>query len=57
MLRKYGCVGLSNKIEMKGYIPGMGQKSEEQSVALVGGGGVKELAGVGYHIVGGAVDS
>ncbi len=54
-LRKYARVRLSNNIEINSYIPGMAQR--EHSVVLVRGGRVKDLPGVRYHIVRGALDT
>ncbi len=56
-LRKYARVRLSNNIEINAYIPGIGHNLQEHSVVLVRGGRVKDLPGVRYHIVGGALDT
>ena len=56
-LRKYARVRLSNKIEINAYIPGIGHNLQEHSVVLVRGGRVKDLPGVRYHIVRGALDT
>ncbi|AWQ78376.1 ribosomal protein S12 [Staphylococcus aureus] len=56
-LRKYARVRLSNNIEINAYIPGIGHNLQEQSVVLVRGGRVKDLPGVRYHIVRGALDT
>ncbi len=56
-LRKYARVRLSNNIEINAYIPGIGHNLQEHSVVLVRGGRVKDLPGVRYHIVRGALDS
>ncbi|MDU2438111.1 MAG: 30S ribosomal protein S12 [Staphylococcus epidermidis] len=56
-LRKYARVRLSNNIEVNAYIPGIGHNLQEQSVVLVRGGRVKDLPGVRYHIVRGALDT
>jgi small subunit ribosomal protein S12 len=55
-LRKYARVRLSNGIEVTAYIPGIGHNLQEHSVVLVRGGRVKDLPGVRYHIVRGALD-
>ena len=54
-LRKYARVRLSNNIEINAYIPGIGHNLQEHSVVLVRGGRVKDLPGVRYHIVRGAL--
>jgi small subunit ribosomal protein S12 len=56
-LRKYARVRLSNGIEVTAYIPGIGHNLQEHSVVLVRGGRVKDLPGVRYHIVRGALDA
>jgi len=56
-LRKIARVRLSNQIEVTAYIPGEGHNLQEHSVVLVRGGRVKDLPGVRYHIVRGALDS
>ncbi|HAR6569907.1 TPA: 30S ribosomal protein S12 [Staphylococcus pseudintermedius] len=56
-LRKYARVRLSNNIEINAYIPGIGHNLQEHSVVLVRGGRVKDLPGVCYHIVRGALDT
>jgi ribosomal protein S12, bacterial/organelle len=56
-LRKYARVRLSNGIEVTAYIPGEGHNLQEHSVVLVRGGRVKDLPGVRYHIVRGALDA
>ncbi|WP_419743953.1 30S ribosomal protein S12 [Macrococcoides bohemicum] len=56
-LRKYARVRLSNNIEVNAYIPGIGHNLQEHSVVLIRGGRVKDLAGVRYHIVRGALDT
>ncbi|EHV5263065.1 30S ribosomal protein S12 [Staphylococcus pseudintermedius] len=55
--RKYARVRLSNNIEINAYIPGIGHNLQEHSVVLVRGGRVKDLPGVRYHIVRGALDT
>ena len=56
-LRKVARVRLSNNIEVTGYIPGVGHNLQEHSIVLVRGGRVKDLPGVRYHIVRGALDT
>ena len=56
-LRKIARVRLSNNIEVTGYIPGEGHNLQEHSIVLVRGGRVKDLPGVRYHIVRGALDT
>lgn len=56
-LRKVARVRLSNGIEVTAYIPGEGHNLQEHSIVLIRGGRVKDLPGVRYHIVRGAVDS
>lgn len=56
-LRKVARVRLSNKKETTCYIGGMGHNLQEHSVVLVRGGRVKDLIGVGYHIVRGTLDT
>jgi small subunit ribosomal protein S12 len=56
-LRKIARVRLSNGIEVTAYIPGEGHVLQEHSVVLLRGGRVKDLPGVRYHIVRGAIDS
>jgi small subunit ribosomal protein S12 len=56
-LRKIARVRLTNHIEVTAYIPGEGHELQEHSVVLIRGGRVKDLPGVRYHIVRGALDS
>jgi len=56
-LRKIARVRLTNGIEVTAYIPGEGHTLQEHSVVLVRGGRVKDLPGVRYHVVRGAIDS
>lgn len=56
-LRKYARVRLSNGREVDTYIPGEGHNLQEHSVVLVRGGRVKDLIGVRYHIIRGALDT
>ena len=55
-LRKVARVRLTNGIEVSAYIPGEGHNLQEHSVVLIRGGRVKDLPGVRYHIVRGALD-
>ena len=56
-LRKIARVRLTNGIEVTAYIPGEGHTLQEHSVVLIRGGKVKDLPGVRYHIIRGALDS
>ena len=56
-LRKVARVRLTNGIEVTAYIPGEGHNLQEHSVVLVRGGRVKDLPGVRYHILRGALDT
>jgi len=56
-LRKVARVRLTNGIEVTSYIPGVGHNLQEHSVVLIRGGRVKDLPGVRYHIIRGALDS
>ena len=56
-LRKVARVRLSNGIEVTAYIPGEGHRLQDHSVVLVRGGRVKDLPGVRYHLVRGALDA
>jgi len=56
-LRKIARVRLVNHMEGTAYIPGVGHNLQEHSVVLIRGGRVKDLPGVRYHIVRGALDS
>jgi small subunit ribosomal protein S12 len=56
-LRKVARVRLTNGYEITAYIPGEGHNLQEHSMVLVRGGRVKDLPGVRYHIVRGALDS
>ena len=55
-LRKVARVRLSSGIEVTAYIPGVGHNLQEHSMVLVRGGRVKDLPGVRYHVVRGALD-
>ena len=56
-LRKIARARLVNKMEGTVYIPGVGHNLQEHSVVLVRGGRVKDLPGVRYHIIRGALDT
>ena len=56
-LRKIARVRLVNKMEGTVYIPGVGHNLQDPSVVLVRGGRVKDVPGVRYHIIRGALDT
>ena len=56
-LRKFARVRLSNGREVDTYIPGEGHNLQEHSVVLIRGGRVKDLIGVRYHVIRGALDT
>jgi small subunit ribosomal protein S12 len=56
-LRKVARVRLTNGMEVTTYIPGVGHNLQEHSIVLVRGGRVKDLPGVRYHLVRGALDA
>lgn len=56
-LRKVARVRLTTGYEVTAYIPGEGHNLQEHSVVLVRGGRVKDLPGVRYHIIRGALDA
>ncbi len=56
-LRKVARVRLTNGYEVTSYIGGEGHNLQEHSVVLIRGGRVKDLPGVRYHIVRGALDA
>jgi small subunit ribosomal protein S12 len=56
-LRKVARIRLTNKMEVTGYIGGVGHNLQEHSIVLIRGGRVKDLPGVRYHIVRGALDT
>ncbi len=56
-LRKVARVKLTSKMEVTAYIPGVGHNLQEHSIVLVRGGRVKDLPGVRYHIIRGALDA
>ena len=55
-LRKVARVRLTNGMEVTAYIPGEGHTLQEHSIVLIRGGRVKDLPGVRYHIIRGALD-
>ncbi len=55
-LRKVCRVRLTNNMEVTAYIPGEGHNLQEHSVVLIRGGRVKDLPGVRYHVIRGALD-
>ena len=56
-LRKIARVRLTNGMEATTYIPGIGHNLQEHSVVLIRGGRVRDLPGVRYHIIRGALDA
>lgn len=56
-LRKVCRVRLSSGTEVTAYIPGEGHNLQEHSIVLVRGGRVKDLPGVRYKVVRGALDA
>lgn len=56
-LRKVAKVRITNGAEVIAYIPGEGHNLQEHSIVLIRGGRVKDLPGVRYHIVRGALDT
>lgn len=56
-LRKVAKVRLTSGFEVISYIPGEGHNLQEHSIVLIRGGRVKDLPGVKYHIVRGALDT
>ena len=56
-MRKVAKVRLTNGYEVIAYIPDEGHNLQEHSIVLVRGGRVKDLPGVRYHVVRGALDS
>lgn len=56
-MRKVARVRLTNGIEVTAYIPGEGHNLQEHSIVLIRGGRVKDLPGVRYHIIRGALDT
>ena len=56
-LRKVARVRLTNQMEVTAYIPGEGHNLQEHSIVLIRGGRVKDVPGVRYHIIRGALDT
>jgi small subunit ribosomal protein S12 len=56
-LRKVARVRLTTGVEVTAYIPGIGHNLQEHSVVLIQGGRVRDLGGVRYHIIRGALDT
>jgi small subunit ribosomal protein S12 len=56
-LRKVARVRLTNGQEVTAYIPGIGHNLQEHSIVLVRGGRVKDLPGVRYKVIRGALDA
>jgi len=56
-LRKVARVKLVNGIEVTAYIPGIGHNLQEHSIVLIRGGRTKDLPGVRYKIIRGALDT
>ncbi|HUW05117.1 MAG TPA: 30S ribosomal protein S12 [Williamwhitmania sp.] len=56
-MRKVARVRLTNGYEVTAYIPGEGHNLQEHSIVLIRGGRVKDLPGVRYHIIRGALDA
>ena len=56
-MRKIARVRLTNGMEATVYIPGIGHNLQEHSVVLIRGGRVRDLPGVRYHIIRGALDT
>ena len=56
-LRKVARVRLTNGVEVTTYIPGVGHNLQEHSIVLIRGGRVKDLPGVRYHVIRGALDT
>ena len=56
-LRKVARVRLTSQIEVTAYIPGVGHSLQEHSIVLVRGGRVRDLPGVRYKIIRGALDT
>lgn len=56
-LRKVARVRLTNGMEVTAYIPGEGHNLQEHSVVLIRGGRVKDVPGIGYHVIRGTLDA
>jgi len=55
-MRKVARIRLTNNKEVTGYIPGIGHDLQEHSIVVIRGGRVKDLPGVRYHVIRGALD-
>jgi len=56
-MRKVARVRLTNSKEVNAYIPGEGHNLQEHSLVMIRGGRVKDLPGVRYHVIRGALDT
>ena len=56
-LRKVARVRLTSQMEVTAYIPGEGHNLQEHSIVLIRGGRVKDLPGVRYKVIRGALDA
>src|SRR6202049_3857358 len=56
-LRKVARIRITSGIEVTAYIPGVGHNLQEHSIVLVRGGRVKDLPGVRYKVIRGALDA
>jgi small subunit ribosomal protein S12 len=56
-MRKVARVRLTNGKEVNAYIPGEEHNLQEHSIVLIRGGRVKDLPGVRYHLIRGALDA
>jgi len=56
-MRKVARVRLTNQKEVNVYIPGEGHNLQEHSIVMIRGGRVKDLPGVRYHVIRGALDT
>ena len=56
-LRKVARVRLSSQVEVTAYIPGVGHNLQEHSIVLVRGGRLRDLPGVRYKVIRGALDA
>jgi small subunit ribosomal protein S12 len=56
-MRKVARVRLTNGKEVNAYIPGEGHNLQEHSIVMIRGGRVKDLPGVRYNIIRGALDT
>ena len=56
-LRKVARVRLTNQMEVTAYIPGIGHNLQEHSIVLVRGGRVRDIPGVRYKVIRGALDT